>query len=237
MAQAEREVAAAWLQFLRREVADTVNALNSRFTVLKTLVSGFPPDGLEASQREALERIDVELERAAAATATLYQQVSSASPEPARPSVSEIRPHHVAAATILVVEADDTTRDVIGQLFRSAGHTVVPARDGVEAFAVLRERTVECVISDTRASRLSGQGLYEQVEEWLPHVARRFVFISGDTQQPEVREFLERSGRPVVPKPFDVDLLVEAVNEVLERVEREVRDGQRPRPAGAPGGS
>jgi len=122
------------------------------------------------------------------------------------------------AGVILVVESDDTTREVIGEVFRCAGHRVLPARNGVEAFDVLQQEPVDCIVSETRVSRLSGEGLYTQVEQRLPHLARRFVFISGDTQEPEVRQFLERSGCLLIPKPFDVELLVEAVDEILEAV-------------------
>jgi two-component system NtrC family sensor kinase len=87
----------------------------------------------------------------------------------------------------------------------------------LEAFAVLQQEPVDCVITDTRMSRLSGMALYTQVEDRLPTLARRFVFVSGDTQEPDTRAFLERVGCPVLPKPFDVQLLIEAVTEILER--------------------
>lgn len=214
----EREVAAAWMQFLRREVTETVGAINSRLAVVKTLIAGLPRDGLGLAQRDVLDRACHELDRAVSATAALHGHVSSTAPKPARPSVTEVRPHVVRTGVILVVDSDDTTRDVIGEVFRSAGHRVLPARDGVEAFTVLQQEPVDCIISETRISRLSGEGLYTQVEQRLPHLARRFVFIAGDTQDPDVREFLERSGRLLIPKPFDVELLVEAVDEVLEAV-------------------
>lgn len=212
----EREVAAAWLQFVRREVAETVGAINNRLTVVKTLIAGLPRDDLAPAQRDVLDRVCLELDRAAGATATLHGQVSSAAPTPARPSVTAVRPHEVRPGVILVVDSDDTTREVLGEVFRSAGHRVVPARDGVEAFAVLQAEPVDCIVSETHVSRLGGEGLYAQVEHRLPHLMRRFVFISGDTQEPGIREFLDRSGCLLIPKPFDVELLVEAVNEVLD---------------------
>lgn len=217
----EREVAAAWLQFLRREVADTVGAMNTRFTVIKALLAGLPRDNLGLAERETLERVNLELERAVSATATLHGHVSSTAPEPARPSVTSVRPHVVRTGVILVVESDDTTREVIGEVFRCAGHRVLPARNGVEALTLLQQERVDCIISETRVSRLSGEGLYSQIEQRLPHLLRRFVFIAGDTQDQEVRAFLERSGSILIPKPFDVELLVEAVDGVLEAVAAE----------------
>ena len=232
LAQSEREVAAVWLQFLRKEVGETVGAVNTRLTAIKALLAALGQDDLSAAQRAALERIGTELDRATAATADLHRQVSSSASAPSRPSVTAVRPHTVRPGVLLVVDSDDTIRDVLGQLFRAAGHRVIPARDGVEAFAILQQEPVDCVISETRVDRLSGEGLYAQVEQRLPHLTRRFVFVSGDTQRPEVRDFLERSGRPVLPKPFDVEMLAEAVNRVLESVQHAAQEP--PAPSGRP---
>ena len=232
LAQSEREVAAVWLQFLRKEVGETVGAVNTRLTAIKALLAALGQDDLSAAQRAVLERIGTELDRAAAATADLHRQVSSSARAPARPSVTAVRPHAVRPGVLLVVDSDDTIRDVLGQFFRAAGHRVIPARDGLEAFAILQQEPVDCIISETRVDRLSGEGLYAQVEQRLPHLARRFVFVSGDTQRPEVRDFLERSGRPVLPKPFDVELLAEAVSRVLESAQEPA--GRPPAPPARP---
>jgi CheY-like chemotaxis protein len=216
---AEREIAVAWLRFLRREVADTVNAINNRLQVIRILASGVDRSKLTTHQVEALNQIDVEVGRAAAATASLHRHVSSATPEPARPSGTLARAERTRHGAILVVEGDDAGREAVGELFRVLGHRVIPARDGVEAFTILQQEPVDCVVADTRRSRLGGIGLYTQVEERLPHVARRFVFMSGDTQEPETRAFLDRVGRPVLPKPYDVRLLIDMVTAVLEQAE------------------
>jgi CheY-like chemotaxis protein len=213
----EREVAAGWLRFLRQEVADTVNAVNNRLQVIRILAAGVDRTSLDPAQIQALNQIDVEVGRASGSAASLHRHVTSSAPEPSRPSVATARPRAVRSGVILVVEGDDAGREALGQVFRNFGHRVIPARDGLEAFAVLQQEPVDCVITDTRMSRLSGMALYTQVEDRLPTLARRFVFVSGDTQEPDTRAFLERVGCPVLPKPFDVQLLIEAVTEILER--------------------
>ena len=66
---------------------------------------------------------------------------------------------------------------------------------------------------------LDGPGLYREVERRHPGLARRFVFLTGDTLSPETREFLEpRRGIPSVTKRF-------ALPEVRLAVERALRAG------------
>jgi two-component system NtrC family sensor kinase len=66
---------------------------------------------------------------------------------------------------------------------------------------------------------LGGRGLYEQIEERIPQLARQFVFVTGDYTRPDTREFLEKTGCPIVGKPFQVETLLNAVASVLERAE------------------
>jgi CheY-like chemotaxis protein len=216
----EREIAAAWLLFLRREVANTVAALNNRLTVMKALAHRMEGEAGGSDPRDDLQKMLVELDRAAAATAALQKHVSSTAPAPLPPLAPDGTQARMSAraGAILIVESDDGVREVLGRLFQGLGHHVVPARDGVEGFDVLQSQRVDCVISATHLSRLSGMGFYTQVEQRLPFAARRFVFICGETQQPDVREFLEQTGCPIVPKPVDVGQLIEAVNGVIAKV-------------------
>jgi hypothetical protein len=60
-------------------------------------------------------------------------------------------------------------------------------RTGVEA------RDLEVVIERPDGSRTMD-----------PDLARRFVFITGDTLGATVRDFLDGAGRPTLTKPFDL---------------------------------
>jgi CheY-like chemotaxis protein len=49
---------------------------------------------------------------------------------------------------------------------------------------------------------LDGRGLYREIEERLPHLLSRMIFLTGDTLSPEAREFLETVGVACLNKPF-----------------------------------
>ena len=48
-----------------------------------------------------------------------------------------------------------------------------------------------------------------------PALARRFVFITGDTANPDAWTFLEGAGVPMIEKPFPPSVLEDAVTRVL----------------------
>lgn len=211
------EVLRQYLDYLRAEVGSAVNALNNRLNAIADAVRELSalelgPDGL----RE-LERLRLEAERATTITNGLLHRLEGTTPG-AIPRVSRPNPIVLAPpAHVLVVEDDPANRSVATRLLQRAGHLVTACEDGTEALDVLGMGGVDCVVCDVRMPVLSGQGLFEQVEERLPEAVDRFVFVTGDTSVPETRAFLERTGQPVIAKPYESAELLGAVSLVLER--------------------
>jgi len=71
-----------------------------------------------------------------------------------------------AGAKVRVVVADDalTTRAAMKALLEIAGYAVLPAADGEEALALLRESGAPLVVSDVQMPRLDGLGLCRAVK-------------------------------------------------------------------------
>ncbi len=124
----------------------------------------------------------------------------------------------VEAKVILVVDDEEEVANVLAEMLSVDGHRVETAANGVVALEKLQQRTFDLILSDVRMPELDGPGLYREVERRHPGLARRFVFLTGDTLSAEIREFLEPRGIPSVTKPF-------ALPEVRLAVERALRAG------------
>lgn len=214
-----RALADAWVQFLRDEVADAANSLNNRLAVITSLHQRFETTRLDPGQQRDLEQIADEVERATAITAKLMSRAASGAPGAIPSGFVALSSRANRQGVILLVEDDDANREAIMRLLSIAGHQVIPARDGLEAFGALQATPVDCVVSDVRMPALGGRGLYEQVEERMPLLSRLFVFVTGDYARPETRDFLTKTGCPVVTKPYQIETLLNAVAAVLERAE------------------
>ncbi|HET7295698.1 MAG TPA: response regulator [Gemmatimonadales bacterium] len=215
------EVLRASLQFMRDDLAASVNALNNHLNAIldatRAIAEGAGRPAPEA-ERE-LAKIREEVRRAAGITSRLLHRADVTAPEgpPAAGQPAPAAQPSVVAAHVLVVEDDADKRTVITRLLYRLGHRVTACANGVEAMGVLELGPVDCIISDLRMPALGGRSLYEQVEEQMPNLARRFVFVTGDYTTPESRAFLERVGQPVVAKPYEVAELLAAVAAVLRR--------------------
>ena len=116
------------------------------------------------------------------------------------------------ALKILVVDDDTAHRDALTQLLKRDGHDVASVGDGLAAIARLRGRpSFDVVLADLQMPQLGGRGLYEQMSESNPQVARRFVFMTGDRARPETQQFLSSCGQPSVMKPYELGELLAAI--------------------------
>ncbi len=213
-----RELLAAWIEFLKDDLARAVNALNNRLNVIAQLGDSFTGPGFTKQQNERATQIRREVRRAAKITRGLLRRVSALAPD-TLPDVlvGAEDAARTASAHLLVVEDDAANRTVISKLFTKLGHRVTAVSDGFEAYALLQRDPVDCIICDFRMPSVSGRTLFEQVEELMPQLVRRFVFVTGDFTRPSSRKFLDRLGAPVVAKPYAAEELVAAVDAVLSR--------------------
>ena len=118
---------------------------------------------------------------------------------------------------VLVVDDNPAVLRGHTKLLERAGFDVVPALNGIEAFERLRTLPIEAIVCDVDMPTLNGTGFFEQLEEILPQMASRVVFVTGNADDPDTRVFLRQTGQPFLGKPTPVGELLEAVRHIVER--------------------
>ncbi len=230
----EHELVEAWVQFLRDHVTRAVNDLNNRLNAIVGLAQELEDQNFNDAQREGVSRMQGEVRGATEITGSLLNRVTSEAPEVAPPAWNLLRDRPARPGRILVVEDDESNRTVMTRLFRKLGHQVIAVSSGYEAFEVIQDGQLDCIISDLRMPTLGGKTLFEQVENRKPDMASRFVFVTGDYTRPESYEFLQQSGRPVVGKPYEIDQLLAAVATVFGEMGVIIDHSSQPDAAGGP---
>ena len=87
--------------------------------------------------------------------------------------------------------------------------------NGIEALKRLEEQKYDLIMCDMRMPGMGGIELYQEIEKKYPELVSRFIFISGDTVSEGNRSFLKITGASLLAKPFELDALIEAVNNKL----------------------
>ncbi len=119
---------------------------------------------------------------------------------------------------VLVVDDEEAIRSAMRRSLERRGWTVDEAADGGEALLRLevggRAVPYDAVVTDLRMPGMSGIELCRELAERHSEVLERTIVITGDTASPTVAEFLGRTDRPFLQKPFDMRALVELIERV-----------------------
>ena len=120
------------------------------------------------------------------------------------------------AVAVLVVDDEPSVLELQIAILETHGATIAGARSGREAIALLESRQFDLVISDLRMpGEITGSDLYRWAERNRPALARRFVFVTGDTLSTDAGDFLAATGRRCVQKPFSVEGYLDALRQTL----------------------
>ena len=117
---------------------------------------------------------------------------------------------------VLLIEDDDMARKTTTAMLEKAGYSVTSVENGIAGFAALQQDRFDAVVCDVRLPFLSGRDFYEQVQEDFPQLAGRVVFVSGWTKDPSVQQAIKDTGRPILSKPFTMEILAAAVQAVID---------------------
>jgi CheY-like chemotaxis protein len=146
-------------------------------------------------------------------TFKIYLKVSTeaAATEPANGS----RQERASGEVILVVEDEESVRQIAGRALTEAGYNVREAGSGVQALELLTtgEEAIALVLTDVVMPGMSGKDLAAQVASLYPGTP--VLFTSGYTDGEIMRRGLLAPGATFLQKPFTPESLVRAVREQL----------------------
>jgi CheY-like chemotaxis protein len=129
--------------------------------------------------------------------------------------VSMLYENQKRQSLIMVVEDEADLLDLMVDAL-SPYYKVITFENGRKACDNLEEYAWELIISDLRMPVMNGMEFYHEAIKKNPGLKKRFLFITGDTYDVEVKEFLETTGVTYLRKPFRIKELRESVHKHLQ---------------------
>jgi PAS domain S-box-containing protein len=109
--------------------------------------------------------------------------------------------HDEQRIRLLIVDDEITIASTLQRMLPQ--YEITTAVDAAEALALLRGDTwFDVVLCDLMMPGVSGPELYAEATRSYPSLGSRFVFMTGGAFTDSAREFLERTRRPILTKPF-----------------------------------
>ncbi len=121
-----------------------------------------------------------------------------------------------ASGTILLVEDEDTVRELVSSILSKAGYTVITASNGRHALSVAGSRSscIDLMVTDMIMPEMGGRELANRMASVFP--ALRILYISGYTEDSILRRGALEEGVNFLRKPFSPRELLAMVDRVLQ---------------------
>ena len=139
----------------------------------------------------------------------------AAAPAAAAAEVAAAAPASCGSGRILVVEDEESLRNMTQDVLTTRGFEVSAVIDGAQALDFLDQHpdTIDCVILDVNMPRLNGISVFQVIQRKYP--ALRVIVVSGYLSADIKQQFLDLGQDVFIHKPFRVDEVINKVNQVL----------------------
>jgi len=119
-----------------------------------------------------------------------------------------------AGKTVLVVEDEDSVRDLVRKILSRNGYQVLEAADGEEALTASERhgREIDLLVTDVMMPRMSGPELFQRLSRARPSM--RVLYISGYADLPEIPGEAETVSTIFLEKPFTPEDLLRKVRDL-----------------------
>jgi len=119
--------------------------------------------------------------------------------------------------SILLLDDDEQLSEALKALLESHNFVVTVVHNGVEGVREVMSMDFDVVICDMMMPQMPGDMFYLAVQRTKPHLCSRFVFITGESGNPKVEEFIQRVNGLVLFKPVQIDELVRMISLAMKR--------------------
>ena len=117
-------------------------------------------------------------------------------------------------ATILVIDDEESIRNLLTEVLARAHHHVLVAQDGQEGLTLYKQNKVDLVLMDILMPGTDGlEATLELTREYVDAKVIAMTGAQGDKNFLDVAKLF--GARRVFEKPFDLDKLIQAINEEL----------------------
>jgi two-component system, cell cycle sensor histidine kinase and response regulator CckA len=125
--------------------------------------------------------------------------------------------------TVLLVEDEESVRQLVRETLQAKGYTVIEAEDGKSAITIASayQSKIDVLITDLVMPGMNGRELANWMEQARP--ATKVLYLSGYTEDAIVHQGVLDTGTAFLQKPFTLQALCRKVREVLSDLGQESR--------------
>ena len=122
-----------------------------------------------------------------------------------------------APKTVLLLEDDVSLSLLLKEYLESFSLSVTVVPSGVDGIQKILANDFDAIVCDMVMPNFPGDMFYRAVERARPHLARRFVFMTGHQGDSKIDAFIRSVRGLILWKPFQFPDLLAAINSLIRK--------------------
>lgn len=123
---------------------------------------------------------------------------------------------------VLLAEDDRDFGNILSQYLTISGFEVTLARDGKEAINLFRSIKPDICVLDVMMPEMDGFSLGEQIKQTQPELP--VIFLTAKSLKEDIIRGLKIGADDYITKPFDPEVLILRINNILKRTYSSMND-------------
>ncbi|ADB38089.1 response regulator transcription factor [Spirosoma linguale] len=115
---------------------------------------------------------------------------------------------------VLIVDDEPSILLSLEFLMKKEGYRVFIARDGDEAFDIIRQEVPDLLLLDVMMARVDGYEVCRFVKQSPDYQHCKVIFLSAKSKEKDIQKGLDLGADLYIPKPFSTRELIAKVNEL-----------------------
>ena len=109
---------------------------------------------------------------------------------------------------ILAVEDQPEYLEMLQMVMSSLGHSLIIARNGIEAIRVMEKEKIDVIMSDVAMPKMDGLEFHKRIRSTPAHKETPFIFLTGTSNLKQVKEECTTKNDLLLQKPISVERLL-----------------------------
>ncbi len=125
----------------------------------------------------------------------------------------------IMAKKVLIVDDNAANRDLLVDVlerFRPYGVEILSADNGSQALEIIEREAPDLVLLDIMMPQMSGYEVCQRIKANPALAGVYIIMVSAKTQQEDRRQAVQVGANEYVTKPFDIGLIRERVQAILD---------------------
>ncbi len=122
----------------------------------------------------------------------------------------------MSATRILVVDDEESIRDLLQDALVEVGWAVDTAATAAEALQFIKDNLYDAAVLDFALPDTNGVMLHRKIRDMDPELAQSTLFVSGVAQSDERLDYFGADGIGFLSKPFNVREVVTRLQKIVD---------------------